>query len=205
MRILLTSSLLLTCLNFVSGQNPVILAEKIRYGVYFSFDEFHSNSPSVTAEFKPVYRGDYYGYPPTRLKIKTPEGKFELLDQPAWGYFDSTRFYVNRLGFNKLEQFGRYCVFEGLKQSLPEWKVIDKDINMIDAKVKYRDYIIDIYTGRCVEASKSYILEILKDDPELYAEFKKNGKKEDVYSYVERYNRKHPITYPITYPTGLTE
>jgi hypothetical protein len=196
-------TLILICLCFTFPaislcQKTVTLAENIKYGIYLNFTEFQKNKPSIVAGFKPVYRGDYYGYPPTRLKIKTPEGKYVILDKPVWGYHDSTNFYIYRKGFNKLEKFGRYCVFEGLKRTLPEIGVIDKVINIIEAKVKYRDYILDISSGQIVKATTSSILEILADDRELYRDFKNNGKKIDVYTYIERYNQRHPIVYPDT-------
>jgi len=198
MKFLLFSTLFLTLSLNSFSQKPVTFNENIRYGVYLSFAEFQNNSPSITGDFKPSYRLDFYNLPPVHIKIKTPQGKYEILDKPAWGYSDSSGVYVyHKTGFNKIDQFGRYCAFEGLKRIVSDNPFTNASINYSDVKIKMQDYFFDVYTGEIRVASKASVEEILKDDPELYKEFSDHGKKSDVYIYIERYNKKHTITYPI--------
>ena len=161
MRILIISCLLLICSAKVQSQKPATIPENMQYGIYFNFFEFQANKPSVTSAFKPVYRGGFHSYPAYRLQIKNARGKYEVIDKPIWGYFDSINIYIyHKKGFNKADQFGRYCVFEALKKNMPDIGILNQTINYSDVKIKYLDFILDTYSGKIVEATKKNILEM---------------------------------------------
>ena len=59
-------------------------------------------------------------------------------------------------------------------------------------------YFINMNTGEIISYGSKNLLELIKDDTELYNEYSKLGKRKRIKSimeYVQKYNRKHPIYF----------
>jgi hypothetical protein len=201
---LLLSIILFVNLNCVKGQDAVIMNEELKYGVYRSFKEFQQNRPSIEENFKLHYQSNYYGCPPKYVKIRESNGDYKVMKKGVWGYSDTSGVYIfgrafgKPKGFTRIDQFGRYCVFEvlGLLDLSGYQGEYHRSGGDILGQKKDVDMILDMETGNICKATKNKILECIKDDQKLYRDFKKNGKKTDVYMILEKYNKRHPIQYP---------
>lgn len=201
--------LFIGCLSFipVKSQQAVILTENLQPGVYLTFEEFQKNRPSITENFRPDYKDDYYGCPPRYIEVMDHNGVYQLMEKGFWGYSDSTGVYIfgkvlgKSKGFTKIDQFGRYCVFEVLGKVDRRHDVAYTYGNeglAINIGNRDVDFILDIESGMIVKATKKSIKEILMGDEVLYQKFIKKLDKRDVYLIMEQYNKRHPIEYPLT-------
>ncbi|HSN50318.1 MAG TPA: hypothetical protein VLR52_03725, partial [Bacteroidales bacterium] len=107
---------------------------------------------------------------------------------PIWGLYDGHHFYVKTKGLNQLNKPGRYSVFEVSTTALTGTNRGTEEL---------ADYILNYKTGEIVPATERNILKILSDDSKLFDDFRKNGNRDLVYIYMDKYNKKHPIEYPV--------
>jgi hypothetical protein len=194
------SSLLLLLFAFsleAFSQQQVVYTEKIKKGIYRTFEEFRANAPSITDSFDLVPRDDVkrsftLSSADNELKLIGPDGKKRNPEGEVWGLYDGKQFFIHTFGYNSLYKLGKYSVFEVTSHDPGTTSG-----NTIVINRKIPDYILNFETGEVKQATKNNILEILSDDKELYDDFVKDGSRRDmVYIYMERYSKRHPISYP---------
>ena len=59
-------------------------------------------------------------------------------------------------------------------------------------------YFIDMNTGNITSYGRNSLLELIKDDSEIYEEYaslRKRKRNRSVMEYVQKYNKKHPIYF----------
>ncbi len=176
-------------------QEPVVFTEKIQKGVYRTFNEFKANRPSIRDSFE-ISVADTRALIPADNSILLIDsiGNKKRVTGPVWGFSDGNNFYIYAKGFHQLHKPGGLSVFEIEPILMSSGKEGATSGNRTEKSGS--DFIINFKNGQIVKASENNILKLLSDDPELYIDFRKNGSRELVYMYVERYNKKHPIVYP---------
>jgi len=170
-------------------------------GIYKSFLEFKNDNPSITKinVVKPTPLADpnftmlYYKCPDS---VKTT-GDCQMKN--CWGYCYRGDVYISHLYnsyFFKLMVIGSVCHFAGLAvkgTSTPMSDVVEG----FGAANKYQQFFLDFETGEVLPFTYKYFSVFLqKHDDALYQHLEKeSGKKKKIFSYLLKYNSKHPIWF----------
>ena len=202
--ILLSSLLSVSCIGKTNGQDSTLSRKSMlldsakKKGVYISFTEFQQNNPSREDKFYyKVVKRDVGGpseYWNTYLMTHNKKGK-ERKIRGAWGFCDGTNTYVKSSSFaksssfNRILHYGFYCVYKdsGISQGVSA-------IEGTTALPMWFSYtwLIDYRTGYEMKLTKSNLLFILRDDPELLEEFKNEKKpKKVLLTYMIKYNERN--------------
>jgi hypothetical protein len=161
--------------------NDILTSSEKRSGVYRTFSEFRTNSPSIVGDIKIT---------DNRVKLyNSNTGKYESIDEIFWGAcLDDTVYFflkdvetIKSHHIQKLKFLGRYCFFSDERNDYTSIHPI-LAIGSVMPYYKY-EYVININNGNSYQLSKKMMRTILERDKELLAEF------ED--EYIIKYNQKH--------------
>ena len=126
-----------------------------------------------------------------------------------WGYSCDGDLHINvGGGFHKIEFFGRVSYFRASKttyapicfeedKAFPEWA---EYIQPIMLTLRDREYLVDFINNRVWEFDLEGLEAVLKNDSELWNEFKtlKYDQREYMkYIFLNRYNKKYPFDIPL--------
>ncbi len=194
-------------------------SETVRYdysfefksGVYTSFYSFRNNSPIPFSRFiSPAYDDNFFK---NLLKVETisfydENGTLnEMPRKMIWGYEKNGKpniYWLNK--FNLIPYIGTISHFmstELVTHYVGGSGTMMYDPMYIPSSQSYTaeelvHYFIDMNTGRILSYGSKSLLELIKDDTELYEEYSKLSKRKrikNVMEYVQKYNRKHPIYF----------
>ncbi len=172
-------------------------------GIYFDFQAFRDNAPSVpkanltTDQGKPVT--DLRN---TNGKVYYPDstGKKAKIDfDHIWGFCDNGVVYVGAGdGFSRIGLMGSlsHLVFDATYRNL--------DPYMLNGGTSYTTEVerfLDMAMGAFLPVTAEGLYEVVKTDPVLKEEFdalpkKQRDKPETVFLYMRRYNDRHPLYFP---------
>lgn len=166
-----------------SIENDILLTTKKVNGVYRTFKEFRTNSPSIKGTLEVTKH---------RIKLLNHQtGKFENIKESFWGACINDTIYVflkepstvYSPNIHILEFLGRYCYFidqgEFTSRSGSTWST---------SSYKF-EYVVNINNGIIYRIDKKLMRQILEKDPELLNEFEKESSKKTVYrDYLEKLN-----------------
>lgn len=212
-RIIFTILLTLTIFCSISAQDN----NKVRYdysfefknGVYTSFYSFRNNSPIPFSSFvSPAYDEDFFKNLPKAETISFYDENGTLNELPRkliWGYANNGKpnIYWNNKS-NLIPYIGTISHF--VSTELVTHYVggtMMYDPMYIPSTQTYTTeelvhYFIDMNTGEIISYGSKNLLELIKDDTELYNEYSKLGKRKRIKSimeYVQKYNQRHPIYF----------
>lgn len=170
-----------------SSEPDILTTTKKVNGIYKTFKEFRTNSPSITGEIKV-----------TQKKVKllnSQTGKYEVYKGEKWGacvndsvYFFQERLEVrNKPHFYKFKFLGRYCFFEdyGMYTIVPG---VASPLHPYDF-----EFVLNINNGKPYKLDKKTMRTILSKDPELLAEFEKESFKGWSFEeYIRKFNERNP-------------
>ena len=180
-------------------------------GVYTSFHAFRNNDPIPFERFvSPSYGNDFFHKLLTAETITFYDSNGTLNEIPrklVWGYANngkpniywSEKFYlIPYIGtishFMSTEIVTRYINSGGTMMYDPMY--IPSTQSYTTEELVH--YFIDMNTGKIIPYGSKSLLELIKDDTELYNEYTKLGKRKrnkSIMEYVQKYNRKHPIYF----------
>jgi len=162
-------------------------AQKIS-GVYRTFKEFRTNSPSIVGQFKMTQR---------KIKLMNNQtGKYEAIEDSVWGAClnDTVYFFQKKLElrtsphFYKLKFLGRYCFFE----DQGSFKNGGFGANAIVYPYEY-EFVLNINNGKPYKLNKKIMRTILAKDQELLAEFEDESLKAWSFEkYIRKFNERNP-------------
>lgn len=192
--------IIITCLlpvNLFSQQQvykysdiQIIKADTLYPGLYYTFDEFIKNSPSITNIYFKNNQGfdwctalfskyweDLYYYDSTDTKIK--------LRDKIWGYSNGKKTFVyHEKRFCPIELMGRYNI---LTYRLDKAEGPGVNVYTIE-----KEYILDILTGEIYPMTKKIFKKyLLKDFPEILERFRNESMVHTMfYMYIKEINSK---------------
>lgn len=177
---------------YVLGQDEnekdILLVTEKENGVYQTFKEFRTNSPSIKGTLKITNH---------RIKILNERtGKFESIKESFWGACVNDTIYVYLKDIQTVESphiysldfLGRYCYFSdyrisktyaSMSGSTGTWASIEDKI----------EYIININNGLIYKIDKQLMRQILSKDSDLLNKFENENNKRQVFrEYIEILN-----------------
>lgn len=176
--------------------NDILTTQVYRKGVYRTFDEFRTNSPSIVTKYQIDERSgskQYWLFKDNK-KVKLLNevtGKFEIEEDNIWGYSDGENIYVlyaldyeSSLNFNKLIVRGKYCVFmyEGYGNAATYYLLRMK-------MYMTKEFFFDIKDGEFKKFNNRNFEKILKNNSALYQGFiNEESKKVVRYQYLKSLN-----------------
>lgn len=189
--------LFLLAFTGLSQTNDILTTEVLRKGVYRSFEEFRTNSPSLTGEFymkeKSEFAQSNLGSVKNKLYHLDSNGNETRIKHSVWGYCDGENVYilwdndgtVLKDYFLKIQFLGRYCLFE------------DSGYNNVAGTTMvnryYTDYVLNINNGEVFHLKNKVVKIILERDSDMLKEFKNETNKSSVRrEYIKKYCLKYP-------------
>ncbi len=183
-------------------QNDIARTDSLRKGIYMNFNEFRRNNPSDRNEFhffqtspSAVAKG---ALPNFLYQVNATSGQNDTITHGIWGFCNGNQIYKLVEGdsivpsyYSKILYVGRYCYYE------------DHVIFSIDAgglltanptikREKVISYVININNGKEFRIDDKMMGSILKDDQELYDQYKNEKKRHLTYGkYIELYSEKN--------------
>lgn len=201
-----------------------IAQDSIRYdynfefydGLYLSFDDFRNDNPidfariiSLRKVEDPMFLDDLLSS--TTFSYRDRFGELrELTTNRIWGFarqgkpfmvlnaqsymgIVSSRQYQN----GSKNNYGRFV-------QLGQISLIQVNMQVSSPAQDYRQtgqFLFSMETGKAVHYTLAHFEELLKVDQELHAEFMKinstRKKKQMFFSYLQRFNEKHPTYFPV--------
>lgn len=190
--------------SFSQQMNPAKAAKidnpSVKDGIYFTFEDVKKNKPNLVKEnlFKSYYDTIFtisQWSNTFNLYYKNNEGmRIGLNRDSVWGYCENGIPYICIGGyFHKVSTLGSISVFTEfypvIRDPLP--------IAITDVKGTAIDRILDFKNGRTGDYDLDNLNFILMRDEPLFKEFnsikKLKSKKKKMYSYLEKYNERHPL------------
>ena len=191
-------------------------------GLYLSFEEFKSNTPSIKAreiKIMDIDSTDYHLKNISKIKVKNPKGKFKTYSmKKIWGLCFQGQPYINYRGglfeagankgnksftndifspskvtFARLDIIGSLCVF-----TLEGGSNIYSTNTMVNYssqsdRVFVRNMLLDLQTGNIYECSYESVLFHVQNDEELVDEMHMFHAAINLFDIVLSYNNRHPV------------
>ena len=204
-------AIFLSCFYHGIGQttDDILTTKTYREGIYMSFNEFRTNSPSILTEVYPISDKDKNSKEddsPYSWYYKNKRGKEKSIGNNAWGFCRGDKIYFLKKAF-PINYFlpmvftGRYCyaidninIFIQLFSDMEEEELSESDIKILErSRIPYtEDVLININNGKDFLLTKEVLITIIEDDPELYEKFKNDPEGlEKRVSYILNYNTRH--------------
>ncbi|MFM7079978.1 MAG: hypothetical protein ACKOYC_09345 [Bacteroidota bacterium] len=189
---------LLLCICNISIAQGVYPAD----GVYFTFESFRAGKSELVKG--DLFRDSKGVQPVASMKqwfttsdlyyAKDSAGIASMIDIPVWGYVENGTVHVFLNGrFHKILLFGTISYF---KESYPIVKGQMTPV-VTDARTTSTYRLLDMHTGRIGTYEPGRLETLMRNDEELLNAFRALGsaktKQRQMYSFIERYNKKHPI------------
>ncbi|PSL49313.1 hypothetical protein CLV51_101644 [Chitinophaga niastensis] len=175
-------------------------ARTLKKGLYKSFEEFQTNSPSEEGDLIIKNRSAaaqiYLLASRNELVIRDAGGQEHKIKN-YWGFCDGQYIYIKDNGLNKIQELGYYCMYE-LHVMQPSRGIVnqaDMTVNSINTPVQLKK-VVNIVTGQILELS-AYNLKkyILPQDSSLLDEFRVDKEKKDQLEYyIYRFNQRNKPT-----------
>lgn len=178
-----------------------------REGIYFGFEDFRANRPSVALKDLLNDQGKPAG------DLRQSNGKLFYMDSTGtrqqvnldrtWGFCNRDVVYV-RIGdgFNRIGMMGAiaHIVFDNTYSSWGGYYGGMYGMGPSTTTVQ-EQRLLDMETGTFLPVSAGGVYQAIQDDPELRAEFGSLPKKDrnqdvSVFRFVRRYNERHPLDFP---------
>jgi Family of unknown function (DUF6563) len=180
----------------------IVSTDSLRKGIYLSFGEFRSNLPGNVDEFhflRATAKGVSKGAVPNLLvHIDPATGMKDTIRKEIWGFCNGKDVFKLQEGdslfpsyYIKFLYIGRYSYFEdrivfsvdagGMLMANPSFK-----------RERIIPYTININNGREFRIDDKLMQTIIKDDPDLLQEYKKEKNRKSVYlEYIKKYSERH--------------
>ncbi len=166
-------------------EKDIANAPKKIEGIYKSFTEFRTNSPSVKGNLQAAA---------FHIKLFNDSTRqFENFPEKFWGACikDTVYIYTNQSVLSQnpkiypIEVIGRYCYSKAYSSST------DYSQDLLTTSYKF-EYIMSINNGQIYKLSKRFMRTLLEKDSDLLNRFEKEKSKSNTFmKYIQEYNTKH--------------
>jgi hypothetical protein len=177
---------------------PILQDSILKKGYYLNFAEFKANNPRPKPTF--TVKEDYQGftYPENMPRHTVYIINFDTIisrkiESNIMGFSDGMNVYVfshENLGqryYVKVYYLGKYSYFNIVREEDKGLLLTSGGFSSGQSKYLY-DMILDIQDGSIKTLTKEVMESILKNDPELFAKYKKDTKrKKHSYDYIKAY------------------
>ncbi|MBX2966737.1 MAG: hypothetical protein KF845_11355 [Cyclobacteriaceae bacterium] len=205
---------------FVFGQSLDERASllDIAPGIYLTFKDFPNNEPvSVEAiETHLDYRSrDFFWnlYKEGKIVYTLSDEKYEIDSRRIWGYFDGQSLYLNKLifpygwseGREKLDypfarvfKLGTISLIYYIRNYMPElYTTLPSMYSVATPQSRPMKFLLDMRDGKRYKATLKNFEHLIKDDEELWIEYKASKDDKDIklYLFLERYNKRNPFRH----------
>ncbi len=167
-------------------------------GVYISSDQFLKQQPSYTpAQLNRTNATTHYSIRSwsnkDSLYIYINQHKQAILRESVWGFYDDGNLFLQHNGyFHKVTLLGSISLFTEI---YPLIKAPFTPVTTDETK-EIIPSMIDLHSGKMYLLAVKSLLELLKSDETLLNNFTvltKKTRKKMMYSYIERFNDRHPL------------
>lgn len=175
-------------------------------GIYLTYDDFRRNKSIAKAQVVSNLdksQLEFLGKVVFEEKFSYIENgvTFTVQSKNVWGFAQNTTLYVN---FR--EEFYRVPVFGSVSYLVANVTVAspgfyDPRFGMSTGggvTKEIREFLMNFYDGIVTEFTLDEVEKLLARDSELFEEYKKLSRrkqKEQVYSYIRKYNTRHPVYF----------
>jgi hypothetical protein len=177
-----------------------LFAQKPENGVYFSSLQLIENTPVLTQEKIVLRNNNFTSYKiwfksDSLYFLNSNYQKTNLNKDSIFAIVDQNIVFVNcNQTLHKVNEFGYLTYFT---ESYPIVNTAYSPV-AIDVTKEVSPKILDLKSNKIVDYSANSLLQLLKEhDIELYLSYKaldsNKKRKQMLYSYLEKYNTKHPL------------
>lgn len=174
-------------------------AQRHKPGVYKTFREFQTNSPSIIGKVIIRQRSAaaqvYLLASRNELHIVNEDGQ-ELKVKDYWGYSDGQDIFIRDNGLNKLAYIAAYSPYEitGIGATPGYYNPNDPRVNNVATTYRKRR-VVNIYTGQQYDLTSFYLRKyILADDNHLLEAFRNDKNREErLEYYLQLYNQRRQV------------
>ncbi len=170
----------------------------LKEGVFMTKEQFVNQHPAYSPE--DLYRAQGISRFTIRawstkdsLYIIKDKRKQTILRDSVWGFYDDGLLFIQLNGyFHKVTLLGTISLFNEI---YPLVKAPFTPVTT-DATKEIIPGMIDLHTGKFYPYDPKSLMELLQSDEVLLNNFKalnKKQRKKMMYSYVERFNNRHPL------------
>jgi hypothetical protein len=184
--------------NPAKAGKPVV--SEIKDGVYFTFESIKKNQPDLLPGdlFKSLYDSTFslwqWSNTANLYYIDKSNQRQTLSRDSIWGFSENgTPYICLHQRFHKIRTVGAISLFTEFYTSLRD----PLSIVVTDTRGTSAERILDFQTGNIGDYSVEFFSSILSRDEELFSQFsaikKEKTKRKKTYSFLEKYNNKHPL------------
>lgn len=176
---------------------------EFKEGIYLTIDQFKRNLPIPQSSIiSPVPKTEL-NFLTLVLEKKTVKYKdatgneLEVPTAEIWGYCRNRSVYLNfNKTFNRLNVIGRLSHFTSEIVVRAAYDPMYYNRGISTSYNELRQFVLNTQSNTVREFNSESMEELLKSDPELYAEFmklKKRAKSDSIFIYLRKFNEKHPL------------
>lgn len=194
--------ILLISVISANSQDLIIYDSTYNVGIYKTFEEFRTNSPSIPFNYSIKTRSMGYGFMNMAgtvtfysINLDRKEGKSI---GSVFGFCDGNSIYINegypqlgpRAKFSKIEYLGKYSYFKDVKCN----SNYNSMNNTFVTSCSLEEKVMDINdAGAVIRLTKKRLQNIIARDPEILKTFnQEKRKKKKLKEYLIKYLEKHP-------------
>ncbi|MES2733663.1 MAG: hypothetical protein V4714_18100 [Bacteroidota bacterium] len=198
----------------LSSENDILRCKHLKKGLYRTFEEFRTNSPTSISEFELVKTNDLHSNRAIQLVFKNPKALRES-EKNIWGICDGDSIYINSLHYQNdfhldaLLHLGRYGYLESKitgraaalrADGIPVYKPAEMQAGRVRSSLfeYYAGYILNLNNGKFYQLNEDALEKILSQDLALLSKYRREDKRgsprerQDLrYRYLRLYSEQH--------------
>ncbi|NOX48856.1 MAG: hypothetical protein GXO89_17990 [Chlorobi bacterium] len=171
-------------------------------GVYYTFEDFKTNSPTEIGSFRVITRASEFvcrnGTVSDYIEYESKGETIRINGADIWGYAKRGSVYVTHKNmFYKILMFGGICFLDVIRGG----KEDDEVQNPFNAATTEHFALLDAETGKTFDFRIKYLENLLSNDKEVYEEYLKSSlkRKDKKFVFLRKYNDKHKIYFPLVH------
>jgi hypothetical protein len=195
-------------INFLFAKDSVAYSREYEFkeGLFLTVEHFKKNDPILKSSIISSYPKSQVDFmkqitEQKYITYKAADGSEQKIETMSfWGYCQNRSLYINfNNEFYRINQIGTLCHFTAVV-STPMSYNDPMNTYGINSNDEMRQFLFDTRTNEAIDFNSKNMEILLKDDPELLAEFsklKKRKKVDSIFIFFRRYNEKHPLYLPL--------
>ncbi|WP_317898396.1 hypothetical protein [Aurantibacillus circumpalustris] len=180
--------------------------KRLQDGIYLSYQDFRMNKSLRKEQIVSTLDKDQLEFLTKvvykrQFSYKENEETINVETETVWGYMQNNTFYINYEGeFRRVPVFGSisYFIATLTVQTPGFYDPRFGGAGGSTTRTIISELIMNYYDGSIKEFNQKNAEDLLEPDKTLYDEYKKLSKrkqKEQMYTYIRKYNTAHPIYF----------